>query len=176
MNEKAIIRVGILTQLRRCLKCSSGLLFILLPFLFLLGMLPGNLFADAIAVTPRNSDPDNHVVKILSDGVSPVSVVLKSEGSNVFFFNESSLFPVRLIIDYGKRKAFCATGDMKMDKDGLLKTSAQGIAPKHFVVACFPEVGQYSYIVKGLKDYPKGFRGRVVVKVEPIGDGTAKEQ
>lgn len=97
-------------------------------------------------------DAEKILVKLSSLNTIPKSTMLSKLDSSVFFLNSTKNSLLTISIDFGKRKAHCASGNMKWFKDeGILKSS-EPLAPKDFAVMCFPESGIYNVSVYGLKN------------------------
>ena len=97
-------------------------------------------------------DAEKILVKLSSLNTIPKSTMLSKLDSSVFFLNSTKDSLLTISINFGKRKAHCASGNMKWFKDeGILKSS-EPLAPKDFAVMCFPESGIYNVSVYGLKN------------------------
>lgn len=126
-------------------------------------LLFASVIAMALALPARALEPEappedstindevvtNKLLKLTDEGLEPEVLELERHGASVFFFNDTSNSLVNLEIDYGNRLSFCATGKMRMGKDGVFR-SAEPFAPKAFVAVCFPEPGEYPVTVHGL--------------------------
>lgn len=108
-------------------------------------------------------DSTNKIMKLGDDGIRPNRLSLEESGSSVFFLNTTPDEKISIEVTYGTKLGYCATGDMKMGKDGVLRSQEQ-VGPKHFIVVCFPQPGDYPIKVLGLKNHPQGLESTVVVK------------
>ena len=103
-----------------------------------------------VAVSAYAEEADaNKILFLSSKGIHPQTLELSRSGNSVFFLNETETSLVSIDIDYGKKKAFCASGTMNMLENGHF-VSRSPISPRGFVTACFPEAGNYTLTVYGL--------------------------
>jgi hypothetical protein len=86
------------------------------------------------------------VVKITESGLSPSKITLKSHDGSVFFLNATKNTSVAFEMTWGNRAAHCASPNLLLGKDGVLR-SVYPIQPQDFSVICFPETGEYHYKV-----------------------------
>jgi len=113
---------------------------------------PANGESGQIPVKTRNEVPKKSKKVILSikdDGLSEPALKLSENDGSVFFFNDSSSNDVMLSVFWGKRAAHCASENLILDKSGSLHT-VKPMKRKDFSFICFPEAGEYSFIVNGL--------------------------
>ena len=103
------------------------------------------------------------IVAIGPDGILPAQLVLTKEDASVFFVNTSADALLSLQVDFGKRRAHCASSNMSYDEKGLLKSS-QPIGPKDFAIMCFPERGEYTVTVFGVGGSLKPKTGIISVR------------
>lgn len=79
-------------------------------------------------------------VLVISDNkISPAQINLTPPGGSVFFLNKSSSSFV-LEIDFGKKKAHCASREVEISKTGVMKTKL-ALKPNEFISVCFPDKG-----------------------------------
>ena len=107
------------------------------------------------------------IVSIRDEGLSNHALNLGEKEGSVFFFNDSSSENITLSIAWGNRAAHCASENLKLDQDGSLHT-IRPMKRKDFSVVCFPESGEYNYVVKGLpsasrKNQNKEVDGKIIV-------------
>lgn len=108
-------------------------------------------------------DAEKVLVKLSNSSPIPKQTKLSKLDSSIFFVNSSNDALLTLSIDFGKRKAHCASGNMKWFKDEGVLRSNEPIAPKDFAVTCFPESGTYNVSVYGLKNDASAVITQVVV-------------
>ena len=97
---------------------------------------------------------EKKVVLISDQGFDPPVMKLKTLDGSVFFVNNTKDSLVTLNIDFGGKRAHCASGNLELSPQHQL-VSKSPIAPKDFAFLCFPEKGKYAaraYGVKGKKD------------------------
>jgi hypothetical protein len=108
-------------------------------------------------------------MSIDSSGVIPQTLELSTIGSSVFFLNSTNNSQIDLKIEFGKKKAHCATGGMKMGEDGVFRSDSP-IEPSKFVTVCFPNKGNYPVNIQKQTILPNGktqtkhLRAKIVVK------------
>jgi len=108
--------------------------------------------SNGISAATRHEVPAKSPKLILSirdGGLSNKALRLNEKDGSVFFFNDSSSDEVTLSIAWGSRAAHCASENLKLEKDGSLHT-VKPMKKKDFSVVCFPESGEYNYVVAGL--------------------------
>ena len=115
----------------------------------------------------KSSSYENSSLSSKDTGVSNKSLKLDEKDGSVFFFNDSNSDEVTLSIDWGKRAAHCASENLKLEENGSLHTVSP-MKKKDFCVVCFPESGEYNYVVAGLSsaDGKKGsihVDGKIIV-------------
>jgi hypothetical protein len=107
------------------------------------------------------------VLSIADSGLSNTALRLNEKDGSVFFFNDSSSDEVTLSVAWGTRAAHCASDNLKLEKDGALRT-VRPMKKKDFSVVCFPESGEYRFVVaglpaKGAKGEHIHFNGKIIV-------------
>lgn len=131
----------------------------------LLAMPRLGLVADEGNQFPTSTSPEstNEVIKVSEAGLSPATLEMKREDGLVLFLNDSAESLVTLELDFGKHATHCASENLKVGDDGVIRSSAP-IAPKDFATTCFHDPGTYSYTIFGLKQAPQGLKGSIIVK------------
>lgn len=81
----------------------------------------------------------NQVMVVTDQGIQPHSLDLTPSGSSVFILNKSKK-AFTLEIDFGKKKAHCASKEIEINKDGIMRTK-QELKPNEFISVCFPDKG-----------------------------------
>lgn len=81
----------------------------------------------------------NQVLIVTNNKISPEQLDLSPVGGSVFILNKSSA-PFFLEIDFGKKKAHCASREIEISKNGIMKTK-EALKPNEFISICFPEKG-----------------------------------
>ena len=81
----------------------------------------------------------NQVLVVTDYGIQPETLDLSPSGSSVFILNKSKK-PFTLEIDFGKKKANCASKEIEISSDGIMKTK-QALKPSEFISICFPDKG-----------------------------------
>lgn len=84
----------------------------------------------------------NQVLIISNNKISPQIVNVSPPGGGVFILNKSSM-PLMLEIDFGEKKAHCASREVEMSKTGVMKTK-ETLKPNEFISVCFPDKGTHS--------------------------------
>lgn len=99
-----------------------------------------NCFADFSESGHKTEQNETNKVLIISDNkIEPEQVDLSPAGGSVFILNKSSS-PFILEIDFGKKKAHCASREIEMTKEGVMKTK-ETLKPNEFISVCFPDKG-----------------------------------
>lgn len=131
----------------------------------LLAMPRLGLVADEGTQFPTSTSPEstNEVIKVSEAGLSPATLEMKREDGLVLFLNDSAESLVTLELDFGKHATHCASENLKVGDDGVIRSVAP-IAPKDFATTCFHDPGTYSYTIFGLKQAPQGLKGSIIVK------------
>lgn len=121
------------------------------------------ILSPCFAEDPSEADvsAQKEVVKVSEKGFEPSLLKLQREDASVFFVNTTSDALLTFEIDFAKRRAHCATSNMKLDSDGILR-SAKPVGPKDFALTCFPEKGSYRVTVHGLRN--QSATGTIVVE------------
>ncbi len=104
--------------------------------------------------------PKKEIIKISEQGVKPAVLNLEGADGSVFFYNTSGDQFMSFSIPWGDRRAHCATLNLKLDEDKVLR-SAKAIRPGDFVLTCFPEPGRYEYQAQVGQNK---FKGTIIVK------------
>lgn len=106
---------------------------------------------------------EKEVVKVSAKGFEPAVLKLQREDASVFFVNTTQEDLLTFEIDFANRRAHCATSNLKLDSDGILRSS-KPIGPKDFALTCFPEKGTYKVTVHGLHGRGGVASGSVIVE------------
>jgi hypothetical protein len=105
----------------------------------------------------------NRVISFSDQAVEPAVVKLPPSDSVIFFYNNTSDALVTLSVDFGEKRAHCASSNMATGSAGVINSSTP-YGPKEFATMCFHDTGSYPFTVYGLPKYPKGYRGTIVVE------------
>lgn len=93
------------------------------------------------------------VMKVSEKGFEPTTIKFHHEDSSVFVVNSSKSSLLTLSIDFKGKKTHCASSNMILGDDGILKSS-EPIALKDFALFCIPERGHYDLIAYGVSNKP----------------------
>lgn len=107
--------------------------------------------------------PRNEILTVSQDGLVPSTITLARSASSLFLLNQTRDSLLTYEVDYGKKLAYCATGEAWMDKDGVLR-SVRPIEPLAFRSFCLPQPGTYPIVVRGHSKFPQGLSGSIIVK------------
>lgn len=102
------------------------------------------------------------VVKVSEKGFEPQTVHLQKEDASIFFVNTTQESLLTFEINFGSHRAHCATSNMKLGTDGILRSS-KPVGPKDFALMCFPQKGSYPVVVHGIHGSAAPVTGTVVV-------------
>jgi hypothetical protein len=133
----------------------------LITTLSILSLFPSLVFAHDEFALPVDS-AEKLVLKVTENGFEPKSITLHQEDASVFVVNSSKASLLTLSIDFKGKKSHCASSNLAMSKDGILK-STEPVGTKDFAVFCLPEIGDYEVIAYGLTDQPI----KALVHMEP---------
>lgn len=126
-------------------------------------MLVGVLAAQtAYAETPPEVQ-FNRLVKLTDRGLQPKTLNMKLDESILFFLNDTTESLATIEIDFGKKPTHCASSNLKIDKDGVIRSS-RPYGPKDFASICFHDRGSYPFTIYGLKTSPQGVQGTIIVE------------
>jgi hypothetical protein len=103
------------------------------------------------------------MISITDAGVQPLSIAIKKGDGIAFFLNDTKDSLVTLDINYGKLTTHCASSNLSIGDDGIIRSKAP-IAPKDFASTCFHDSGSYAFTVYGLKGSPAGVKGSIVIE------------
>ena len=109
------------------------------------------------------ADSNNRIIKLTDAGLSPKELVMKQSDGIMFFLNASSDSLATLEIDYHGKKTHCASANLEMDPNGVVR-STRPFGPRDFASVCFPDKGRYDLTVYGLRKSPQGIKSTVVVE------------
>lgn len=105
----------------------------------------------------------NRLVKLTDRGLQPKALNMKLDESILFFLNDTTESLATIEIDFGKKPTHCASSNLKIDQDGVIRSS-RPYGPKDFASVCFHDRGNYPFTIYGLKESPQGVRGSIVVE------------
>ena len=103
------------------------------------------------------------IVKLTERGLEPQRVTLAERDSSVFFLNSTHDALASLNVNFGDKRAHCASANIKLDDSGTMRT-VNAIGPKDFAIICFPDPGEYPVTVQGIDGTTKTYTGTVIVK------------
>ena len=135
-------------MMRSQFRFTAGLLFSILVF---------SVFCYA-AENPKE------VLTISDSTLSPEKIVLAHRDGSVFILNDSKSNEYRIEIPWKDRRLHCASKNLKFSEEKGAIESTGPLKPGDFVIACFPDVGEYEVKVnkwKGSKPM------RAVINVSP---------
>ena len=130
-----------------------------LALVFLLFVRTAAASGEGSLVVPGHKE----IVKLSAAGLEPQRIVLPEFDSSVFFLNTTRDGLASLVVDFGKKRAHCASANMKFNDQGTMMT-VKAIGPRDFAILCFPEPGEYPITAQGLDGTTKKYTGTVVVK------------
>lgn len=141
--------------------------YLFLPSAILAGVLLYMPSSGETEVADRdpNSPPESQhqVVSVTDNGIEPTALTMKKEDSIAFLLNNTSDALINVEIDFGKHTTHCASGNLKIGEDGVIR-STKPVPPKDFASVCFHDRGTYNYTVYGLPKGPSGLKGSIVVE------------
>lgn len=119
--------------------------------------------APAQANQSGNRVSQSRLISITDKGLRPSSLKVRTEDSIVFFLNDTSDSLTTLAVEFGNRVTHCASSNMKIEDAGTVE-SAKPFAPRDFASTCFHETGTYPVTVYGLRAFPQGAKGTIIVE------------
>ena len=111
----------------------------------------------------NNRISQSRLISITDKGLQPETLKVRTEDSIVFFLNNTSDSLATMAIEFGNRVTHCASSNMKIQDAGTVE-SLKPFAPRDFASTCFHEPGSYKVTVYGLRSYPQGIQGTVIVE------------
>jgi hypothetical protein len=102
------------------------------------------------------------ILKVTPNGLVPSLVTLNHLDGSVFFYNATETDLITFEVDWGKRSAHCASQNLQLTEQGVLKT-VRPIQPGNFGIVCFPAPGKYPVRVYGANSSPKPLHAVVSV-------------
>ena len=121
---------------------------------------------DAYAHDKNENDIESaqkEVVKVTSKGLEPSTMKLSKLDASVFFVNATKDSLVTVDVNFGGKKAHCASSNMKFNTEGHMH-SVEPVGPKDFALMCFPEKGTYPVQVFGVLPNNQPLNGAVIVE------------
>jgi hypothetical protein len=106
---------------------------------------------------------EKELVAVTDDGLSPRTIKLSQLDGSVFFVNRTNDSLISVSVEFGKRRAHCASENMRLDAAGNL-ASITPVGPHDFAIMCFPDKGTYPVTVNGIGPSGKKATGEVVVE------------
>ena len=106
-------------------------------------------------------EASKEMMKITEHGFEPAQISFSQLDSSVFFVNSTNESLLSLQVDFGDRRAHCASENIIFE--GGVMRSKVPLAPQDFALVCFPEKGSYEVIARGVAGKPTVV-GKVVVR------------
>ena len=104
---------------------------------------------------------EKEMMKITEKGFEPPQLMFNHLDSSAFFVNSTNDSLLSLEVDFGDRRAHCASDNMVFES-GVMRSKVP-LAPKDFALLCFPDKGTYNVIARGVATKPS-LVGKVVVQ------------
>jgi hypothetical protein len=114
---------------------GRSLLFSFVSMCFLILLLHKNTLA-------YSENLQNQILEVTDNGISSSEIHLMKLGSLIFFRNSTSNELLNLEIDYGQNRAYCSTGKMVLEQNGVVHSS-KALQPGNFATICFSDRGKY---------------------------------
>jgi hypothetical protein len=108
-------------------------------------------------------DSQNQLVKITDSGISEATLRMKKEDRIVFFLNDTTDSLITITLAFGSLRTHCTSENLAIEEGGTIRSS-QPIVPKDFASTCFHDEGSYPYTVYGLKNFPEGIKGTIIIE------------
>jgi hypothetical protein len=108
-------------------------------------------------------DSRNQIVTLTDQGLDPLTLRTNKSDSIIFFLNSTTDSLTTIEIDYGEKRMHCASGSLKLDNDGKIR-STRPFGPRTFTSACFPDRGTYTVTVHGLPPPRTAASGTIIVE------------
>lgn len=144
---------------------TRALVLMLIPLTHTAGAQQTSSEAKVPPSTGINVIPDsrNQIIKLTDSGVFPQELHMMQDDVIVFFLNSSTDSLATLQIDYGNKTTHCASANMKIEKDGSIR-SVRPFGHDDFATVCMHDKGTYPVTVYGLKSKPQGIKASVIVE------------
>ncbi len=118
-----------------------------------------------------STSAEKKIVSISSNGLTPANLTLHKLDASVFLFNAIKDQPVNLAIKFGKNRVHCHSPSLRLDDDGYLRT-VNPVPTSSFVLACFPNSGEYEIKVSAAQSEQTGsaaakftgYTGKIIVQ------------
>lgn len=141
--------------------------YLFLPSILLVGVLWFMPTTDSTeaeqAPIETAAESQNQLIKITDDGTASNELRMKKDDRIVFFLNDTTDSLLTLEISFGNLTTHCSSENLKIGDNGVVASTIP-IVPKDFASTCFHDAGSYPYTVHGIKKFPQGLQGTIVIE------------
>jgi hypothetical protein len=115
------------------------------------------------APTETLAESQNQLIKFTDEGTPSNELRMKKDDRIVFFLNDTTDSLLTLEVSFGSLTTHCSSENLRIGDNGLVASTIP-IVPKDFASTCFHDAGTYPYTVFGLKKYPQGLKGTIIIE------------